>query len=337
MVQIVFLEVEDWESDLLKKAFTEEVICTPEKLTRENVSLYKDAEIISPFIYSTLTAEVLAQMPKLRGIATRSTGFDHIDLAYCREHDMQVSNVPSYGASTVAEHTFALILALSRKLVQSVNQTREGDFSLKGLTGFSLAGKTIGVIGAGNIGKSVIHIAQAFGMQVLVFSKHTDEQLPRVTYVSLDELLANSDIVTLHTPLTPETRHLINMQNIEKFKKGSLLINTARGGLIETQAIVDGLEKGILLGAGLDVLEEECNVREERELLTSEFLKTCDLKTQLLNHVLLSRPDVLVTPHNAFNSKESLSEILHTTIDNIYGFLNSHQLHVVQTVHENAL
>lgn len=337
MVQIVFFEVEKWESDILEKAFTDKITCTSEKLTIDNVSAYKDAEIVSPFIYSTLTAEVLAQMPKLRGIATRSTGFDHIDLSYCMQHTIQVSNVPSYGASTVAEHTFALILALSRKLVQSVDQTRDGDFSPKGLTGFSLAGKTIGVIGAGHIGKSVIHIAQAFGMHVLVFTKHQDENLPNITYVSLDDLLASSDIITLHTPLTPETKHLINMQNIELFKKGSLLINTARGGLIETQAIVDGLERGILSGAGLDVLEEECNVREERELLTSEFLKTCDLKTQLLNHVLLSRHDVLVTPHNAFNSKEALSEILYTTIDNIHGFLSGKQLHEVQTVRENAI
>jgi D-lactate dehydrogenase len=132
-------------------------------------------------------------------------------------------------------------------------------------------------------------------------------------------------------PLTPETKHLINMQNIEKIKKGAFLINTARGAIVETQAILEGLEKGILGGAGLDVLEEECNIREERELLASKFLESCDLKTQLMDHILLNRDDVIVTPHNAFNSKESMEHILDTTIANIQGFLQGTPQNVVST------
>lgn len=327
MARIVFVELDEFEkkflqNDLQDTAFTEE------KLTEENVEKFTDAEILSTFIYSTLTKEVLEKMPKLKLIATRSTGFDHIDIEYCKSKNIIVSNVPSYGASTVAEHTFALILALSRKLIPSIERTRKGDFSLEGLTGFELSGKTIGVVGEGNIGSHVVRIAQAFGMKVIVFT-HDPQNTPGVDYVTFEELLVQADVLTFHIPLTSQTRHTINKGNINSIKKGSLIINTARGGLIETEALLEGLEKGIFAGAGIDVLEEECAIREERELLTSDFLKTCDLKTQLLNHVLLDREDVLITPHNAFNSKESLKEIMQTTLENIQSFLTGKALHVV--------
>ncbi|MBI3069963.1 MAG: hydroxyacid dehydrogenase, partial [Candidatus Levybacteria bacterium] len=193
----------------------------------------------------------------------------------------------------------------------------------------------LGVIGAGNIGKRAIEIGLAFGMKILVFTRNPDDSLLKkgdIKFVSLEDLLANSDVITLHVPYNDSTHYLINRGNIGKFKKGSILINTARGGIVETQAVLDGLDQGILGGVGLDVLEEECSVKEERELLTSEFLKTCDIKTQLLNHVLVTKENVVVTPHNAFNSREALSQILTTTVSNIKAFLSGNPQNIVSVV-----
>lgn len=330
MSSVAFFEIEEtWEIQYLKHVVPNDTVFTAEKLTGSNVRKYSNTEILSPFIYSTLTREVLSQMPKLRCIATRSTGFDHINMQYCTEKGITVCTVPSYGSATVAEHTFALILAISRKLIPSIEQTRKGDFRLSGLTGFELFGKTLGVVGAGNIGKSVIRIAQAFGMHVLVFTRHKEAELQNVTCVSFEKLLQASDIITFHVPLTNETAHMLHTKNVALCKKGSVLINTSRGGVIETQAIVQGLDTGIFSGAGLDVLEEECGVREERELLSPGFFTTCNLETQLLNHVLLERDNVLITPHNAFNSKESLTEILQVTAENIEGFLRGNPQNAV--------
>ncbi len=321
MGKIVFFEVEEWEETFLRKTFGDSVTLVHETLSAKNAVIYQDAEILSVFINSALSKDILKDFPHLQYISTRSTGFDHIDLAYCKEKGILVSNVPSYGVHTVAEHTFALILALTRKLIPSIERTKKGDFSLDGLEGIDLNGKTLGVIGMGKIGTTVIHIAIAFGMHVLAFSHHKQiSDNPSVQLVDLDTLLMRSDIVTLHLPLTSDTKHFINIQNISKFKKGSYLINTARGGLIETEAILLGLREKILKGVGLDVLEDECDIREERELLASEFMKTCDLKTQLMQHMLLNRDDVLITPHNAFHTVEAVQEILDTTVANVQSF-----------------
>lgn len=331
-MKIAFLEVEDWEEDYINSNLSGyNPVLTSEKLDQTTVAKYQDAEIISTFIYSKLNREVLEKFPNLKFIATRSTGFDHIDLNYCKEKNIKVANVPTYGTHTVAEHTFALILAISRKLVPSVEQAKKGDFSSENLEGFDLAGKTLGVVGTGNIGKNVAEIALSFDMKVLAFSRTKDQGLisKGIKYVAFDELLANSDIVTLHLPHTKETEHIINMQNIQKFKQGAVLINTARGALVETQAIEEGLEKGYLSAAGLDVLEEEAHLREEKEFLSSEYLAKVDIKTALLNHVLLTRDDVLITPHNAFNSKEAVEEILETTVLNIEEFIKGNPQNLV--------
>jgi len=323
-------EIEEWEKEYIQKAFFDKtVLFRTEKVQEDKSSEISDASVISTFIYSTLTAEVLSRFPNLKFITTRSTGYDHIDLKYCKEKGIVVVNVPSYGAHTVAEHTFTLILAISRKLIPTVDRSRKGDYSLDGLRGFDLAGKTIGVIGAGKIGSKVIKLAQAYEMNVLVFTEHKEQDTDNLHYVPLDELLSSSDIITLHVPHTTETHHLINRENIKKFKQGSILINTARGPLVETQAILEGLESGILKAAGLDVLEEECSLKEERELLTEEFLKKCDIKTQLLNHVLLSRNDVIFTSHNAFNSNEALQQILKTTVENISGYFSHNPKNII--------
>lgn len=329
MDKIVFFEVEDWEKDIIQRSLGEhEITFRKDKLDKSSVSEITDKTVISTFIYSSLNREILEKLPNIKFIATRSTGFDHIDIAFCKEKSIIVSNIPSYGEHTVAEHVFSLILALSRRLIPSIERARRGDFSLDGLRGFDLYGKTLGVIGAGHIGRRVIEIAKGFGMNVLVFTRHK-VAIPGVKFASLEELITSSDIITIHVPATPETKHLVNRENIKKFKKGSLLINTARGAIVETQAILEGLESGVLSGVGLDVFEEECFLKEERELLTSDFLKTCNLKTQLLNHVLLTKENVIVTPHNAFNSREALSQILEITVSNIKAFLDGRPENVV--------
>lgn len=332
-MKIAFFEVEEWEVDYLKKELVgHDLLFYPGHLEEKNAKELHDVEILSVFIYSPITEEILKSLPNIKLVVTRSTGFDHIDLKAAARHNVTVSNVPNYGANTVAEHTFALILALSRKLVPSIERTRRGNFELDGLRGFDLHGKTIGVIGLGHIGTEVIRMAKGFGMHVVVYSKHPDEALARklrITFLNLPELLKAADIITLHVPYTKQTHHIINRKNIKKFKKGSILVNTARGGLIETEAILYGLNNGILQGVGLDVLEEECGIKEERQLLSGKFKQECDLKTQLLNHVLLEKENVLITPHNAFNSDEALHRILDVTVEDILSFEKKKPLNTV--------
>ena len=275
------------------------------------------------FVFSPVTARVLEQFPKLRFIATLSTGYDHINLAACQSRSIAVANVPIYGENTVAEHTFALILALSRKIVESAERTRKGDFSLEGLRGFDLKDKTIGIIGGGHIGMHVVKIAKGFSMNVLMYDTHPDPYVAErdgFRYASeLDGLLTNADIITLHLPYMPKTHHIININNIDRLKKGALLINTARGALVETDAILYGLKQGILAGVGLDVLEEENALRDQPKLC-GPIPQECDLKTLVADHVLLTHPKVLITPHNAFNTTEALQRILDTTVENFTTF-----------------
>ncbi len=330
-MKIAFFEVAEWEDKLLKKNFPQAVL-VKDKLTIENVRAYRKYEVISCFIYSQLTKEVINEFLNLKFIATRSTGFDHIDVSYAKSKNILVSNVPEYGSRTVAEHTFALILTLTRKIYQSVNQAKTFDFDHKNIRGIDLWKKTIGVIGLGRIGIEVVKIAKGFGMNVLVFTKTKKENLAKelgFQYVDLKFLLEKSDIVTLHLPYTKETHHLINKDNINQFKKGSFLINTARGGLVETEALVLGLEKGILEGVALDVLEGEKDLEEEIEVLTTSYKKNVDFKTLVLNHVLVNHPKVVITPHNAFNTKEALERILLVTIENIKGFLGNNPKNLV--------
>ncbi len=332
-MKIAFFEIEEWEIPFLQKTFSEHtVVFMKAHIEEKDIQNLHDVDVLSVFIYSPLPAAIIEKMPQLKLIVTRSTGYDHIDIEYCKRKGITVCNIPTYGANTVAEHTFALLLALSRKLIFSIERTRRGNFELEGLRGFDLHGKTMGVIGIGHIGKEVIKIAKGFGMRVVSYTRHPDEELAKrlgITFLNLPELLSISDVVSLHVPYSKETHHLINKKNINKFKKGSVLINTARGGLIETEAILISLEKGLLKAVGLDVLEEECGIKEERQLLSGSFIQECDLRTQLFNHVLLQKENVLVTPHNAFNSEEALQTILKVTAENITNFLQNSPINTV--------
>jgi len=323
-MKIAFFEVESWERKYLESKLPgHELKFSSSHLTVENAKEIKDYDVLSIFLMSHLTPEVLDQLPNLKLITTRSTGFDHIDCPTCYNRKITVSNVPHYGTHTVAEHAFALILALSRKIVASVERTKHGDFDHRELTGFDLFDKTIGIVGLGDIGMSVLNIAKGFGMKVAAYAHHPDEVLARklgISFLNLPELFAVSDLVTLHVPYVKETHHLVNQKNIKKFKKGSILINTARGALVETEAIVYGLEKGILKGFGADVLEEEDIIKEEKQILSEHLLKDTNLKTLYLDHVLMGRENVVITPHNAFNSEEALRMILDVTVENILQF-----------------
>ncbi len=320
--KICFFEVEEWEKESLKKALPREsLLLCPDPLEEGTVQDFLSCEILSSFVFSPLNKKILKQMPQLRMIATRSTGFDHIDLDYCKQHRIHVANVPVYGERTVAEHAFALILALSKNLVSSIEHTRQGNFSLQGLRGEDLQNKTLGVIGVGNIGKQIIQIAQAFQMKILCHDLVQDKTLETqysCQFVELNEVLKNSDILTLHVPAHSSTYHLINRSHLPLFKKGMILINTSRGSVIETQCLLEGLNQNIFKGLGLDVLEHEALFRNknERDLpLNSEELSIWNA-----NKLLLNDPRVLITPHNAFNTHQALERILQTTLENIKAF-----------------
>ena len=326
-MNLAFYELEPWEQEHVRKALPGHRLSFFDgPLGAKNVD--KKAEAIGIFIYSEATRKLINLMPRLKLIATLSTGFDHIDIAYAASKGIQVCNVPTYGENTVAEHTFALILSLSRKLYPSIKRTHEQhrfdtDASLRG---FDLKGRTLGVIGCGNIGRHVARIAKGFEMDVLVFDPHPKRELAKslgFAYTSLPQLLKRADIVTLHVPLLPQTRHLIDKKKIAMMKPGAFLINTARGGLVDTNALLSALSSGRLAGAALDVLEEESSIKEEKQLLHSEFKKAADLKMVLAGHVLMKMDNVLITPHNAFNSGEALLRILNTTLDNIKSYLKS--------------
>jgi D-lactate dehydrogenase len=282
----------------------------------------KACEAISIFIQCKVDKKVIAKLPKLRYVATRSTGFDHIDLEACKARKISVSNVPHYGENTVAEHTFALILSLSRNIHKSYLRTTRENYSLDGLEGFDLEEKTIGIIGAGRIGLHVIKIAKGFGMNVLAYDVCRDEFMAETLgfkYVTLPQLLKSSDIITLHAPYCKSTHHLISKKNMKSIKKGALLINTARGGLIETDALISAIDQGIIAGAGLDVLEGEDIIMEEKRLVFDRA-KEKDMISLIRNHILLSKEEVVYTPHIAFYSREALLRILDTSLDNLASF-----------------
>jgi len=329
MPKIAFFELEPWEAEYLKgKLRGFQVDCFNHSLSVKDLPALKAADAIGVFIYSPVTAKLIEKLPKLKLVATLSTGFDHVDLKACKKRGIKVCNVPEYGSRTVAEHTFALLLSLSRKIPQSAERTKRGGFGLEGLRGVDLAGKTIGIIGLGRIGKNVAEIAKAFGMRVLGVDPFV-KRVSGVEIVSLKQLLKECDVITLHTPLNEKTRHLLNSKTLKEVKKGAVLINTARGGLVDTPALLEALKEKRISAAGLDVLEEECVIREEKELLQEAFKKKCDFKVALAQHALIAQDNVLVTPHNAFNSQEALERILDTTIENVKSFFTAKPINVV--------
>lgn len=326
--------MEAWEKDPFSALQAEhDVTFVEEKLTADNAGHYADAEVVSTFIYSKLGKETLSQFENLKLVTSRSTGVDHVDLDYCRERDITVMNVPEYGTTTVAEHVFALLLTISHQIPEAINRTRRGDFSQKGLQGFDLNGKTMGVIGTGSIGRQVVDIARGFNLQVCAYDLKPDHEWAQkhgVCYADLETLLAGSDIITLHVPANPQSRHLLSQREFALMKDGVVLINTARGEVIDIQALLHALADGRVAAAGLDVLPEEPVIREEAELIRSVFQKSHDLETLLVNHILLKMRNVVVTPHSAFNTREAVRRIIDTTIQNIQQYDSEESRNVVR-------
>lgn len=262
----------------------------------------------------------------IRLIALRAAGFNNIDVAAAQSHGIVVARVPTYSPHAVAEHTFALILSLVRKVHRAYNRVREGNFSLEGLMGFDLVDKTIGIVGAGNIGSVVARIATGFGCKVLAHDpvRRSECESVGVEYVGLKELLEQSDIVTLHCPLNESTRHLIDAAALARMKAGVILINTSRGAVVDTRAVVDALKRQTLGGLAVDVYEEEDALffedRSDQAIMDDQFAR------------LLTFPNVLITGHQGFFTVEALTNIAATTIANLDSFEQTGRpLHLVMT------
>jgi len=315
-MKIAFFEIGNSYDEYIKKSGLKnhELLFFSEPLSDKNIEDVKDVDILSIFVYSVITKDILDKLPNVKYIFTRSTGFDHIDLDACKKRNILVSYAPRYATESVAEHTIALMLAVARNIHPSVTMTKEGIFKPdKEFRGFELKNKTLGVIGCGKIGRKVVKLAKAFGMNVLIYEKTPDWEFCKragVKAVDLDLLLAKSDIITLHVPYLPKTHHLINKKIIEKMKDGVVIINTARGGVIDTRALLEGLKSGKIAAAGLDVLEGE-----------EEFMQKKEGAMSRLNYELIAMPQVIVTPHNAFNSSESITRLIDHTIEAILAFI----------------
>ena len=314
---------------------TLEFVSRPEAVSEE-------AELVCVFLETRIDAAFLESHPRLRCVATRSRSVDHIDLAACEARSVAVAAVPAYGTDTVAEHTFALMLALARRLREIMTLPKAGRFSYEATRGMELRGKTLGILGLGRIGQGVARLARGFGMRVLACDPApipgVAEELG-LTYASFEDVLRESQILTLHMALTAETYHLLDREAFAKCRPGVLVINTARGALIDTEALREGLESGHIAGAGLDVLEDERVLRDSAShIISAEIIKKLrgddcaseardaerlrEMQELMLGDAVLSRRNVVFTPHVAFNTVESLAHLRQGTLENIQAFLS---------------
>ncbi len=293
---------------------------------------YKDAEIISVFNTSRIDAPVISNMPKLKFIAARATGYDNIDLKACRNRGIALSNVPGYGKTTVAEYAMMLILMLYHRMPAVMESVETGRVNYKKLTGDVLSGKTLGIIGAGRVGTSVAKIATAIGMHVIAYDPYPNEEASQkigFSYVSLNELLKGADVLTIHATLNPTSKHMINKSTLEMMKDNAILINTARGPIVNTADLVDALRNNLIGGAGLDCIEGEgtIDIDTEAELL---FKGEDNLYNLAEVDILSKMNNVILSPHNAFNSNESLTILRKTTAQNIHCFLSGNPQNLVK-------
>lgn len=296
-------------------------------------NLNPEAEIISIFVSSTVTREIIEALPKLTLICCRSTGYNNVDLKAAQERGITVVNVPAYGDTTVAEFAFTMLLALVRK-VPDVLESEFKDFFLPALTGTDLAGKTFGVIGSGRIGQRALAIARGFGMRPIAFDAYPNEALAAEVgfeYVPLETVLAEADVVSLHLPYTKDTHHLLNRERLFAMKAGAIVINTARGALIDTRALVEALDQQHLGGAALDVVEGEklLNLDEQIALIQSGETTADALRHSVEISALKKMENVIVSPHNAFNTIEAIGRINGTTVSNIIEFYKGEVPHQV--------
>lgn len=282
-------------------------------LSLQTATLVSGYDAVCIFVNNPMDEPLIAKISELgvEVIALRSAGFNHVDLEACSNHNVTVYRVPAYSPEAVAEHTVALILTLNRKTHKAYNRVRENNYSLEGLTGFNLNGKTIGVIGTGTIGTAFSKIMTGFGCSILAFDPNENDEVKQMggVYVDLDELIENSDIISLHCPLIPQTRHMIGKESIEKMKDGVMLINTSRGALIDTTAVINGLKEKKVSFLGIDVYEQEDDLFFKD--LSGEVIQDDEIAR------LMTFPNVLITGHQAFLTEEALQQITETTIQNL--------------------
>lgn len=325
-MKILYVRPAAGEAEIVEASLAEHDCVFVESLDEVEAAAGAEVEALSVFVDTPVPADILERLPSLKFIATRSTGYDHVAVKELSKHDVAVSHVPHYGQETVAEYAFALMFALSRKVGRAYQDLRaSADLDkLEPYEGFTLSGKTIGIVGTGAIGRQVAAIANGFGMSTLAYDVSPDEAWATtlsVTYTNLEELLGSADIVTLHVPSLPTTHHLVNAERLALMKPSAYLINTARGDIVDTEALVAALKASQLAGAGLDVLEGERELRDELELLV-EGNQDQDLwRTLVAGHVLIDLPNVIVTPHIAFNTKEAKREIIDTTLANLKAYI----------------
>ncbi|WP_275629096.1 2-hydroxyacid dehydrogenase [Pseudomonas sp. 273] len=295
-------------------------------LRPDTVALAMGFEVVCPFVNDDLSRPVLEHLAAggTRLIALRSAGYNHVDLAAAHALGLTVVRVPAYSPHAVAEHAVGLVLALCRHLHRAYNRTREGDFSLHGLTGFDLHGKTVGVVGSGQIGQVFAQIMHGFGCRILAYDPYPNPAIEALggRFVGLDQLLAESDVISLHCPLNDATRHLVNADSLQRMKRGAMLINTGRGALVDTPALIEALKSGQLGYLGLDVYEEEAEIF---------FADRSDLPLQddVLAR-LLTFPNVIITAHQAFLTREALAAIAGTTLDNIAAWRQGAPVNLVE-------
>ncbi len=284
------------------------------RLTLKTTILARGFDAVCPFVNDELTAPVIAALAEggVRLLTLRSAGFNHVDLRAAAAHGVTVARVPAYSPYAVAEHAVGIILTLNRKFHRAYARVREGNFSLDGLLGFDLSGKTVGVIGTGKIGTAFCRIMAGFGCRILAHDPYPNDEVREIgaLYVDLDELFAASDIVALHLPLTPDTFHLVGSATVERMKPGAMLINTSRGGLVDTKAVIHGLKSGRI--GSLDVYEEEADLFFED--LSGKVIQD-DVFARLLTF-----PNVLITGHQGFFTAEALNAIAETTLSNATAF-----------------
>lgn len=313
--RIVFLDVDPQEQARVLAAYPETRFLPADA---DLAAECPDVQILSVFINTKLSGDVIAKLPELRLVCTRSVGFDHIDLAACKERGITVCNVPDYGSHVIAEHVFALLLGTLRHIGEGNRRVNEGVFDYRGLKGMALNGKTIGIVGTGKIGRKVAQFAHGFDMRILAQDICIVEELKTkfgVTYVERPQLFAESDIISLHAPSLPQTKGMINAETIAQMKDGVIIVNTARGSLIESQALLDGLESGKVAWALLDVLENESLGGDVDKALTRH-------------------PKVITTPHIAFYADDSVRTMYVDCLESITTWLKGEKpLHVVQELH----
>jgi D-lactate dehydrogenase len=322
-MKIAFFDLEPWEISYYKKYFKKDVNFGTQSLTKNNVKNFKDTQIISIFVKSKITKEILNQLSNLKFISTMSTGFDHIDLQECKKRKIKVSNVPMYGQNTIAEYSFGLLLALNRNLLEASRRTRKGNFNYEGLIGTDLKDKTIGIIGTGNIGQFMIKYAKGFCMNVLAYDLYPNKKLEKelkFKYVTLNNLYKNSDFITLHLPFTKSSYHFLDKKAFSEMKTGVKIINTSRGEIICAKDLIHALDTKKVSGCALDVLELENDMKKEVKNSGLKHLTQKEINILIQNHKLLGRENVILTPHLAFYTKEALERILNTTKDNILAY-----------------